>query len=173
LVALLLLALVLSRCGDGGSDDAEPPATLNARVSEVIDGDTVEVELPDGRDEDVRYIGIDTPETAKPGTPGECGGERARRANERLVGGREVTLRLGEERRDEYGRLLAYVYVPGAARGGEALGGRELFVNAELVRRGLARTLTIAPNDDFAAMFERLAARAGRAGRGIWASCPP
>jgi micrococcal nuclease len=171
----VIVVLGLSRCGDGGGDDpgsSESPETLNARVSEVVDGDTVEVELPDGRDEDVRYIGIDTPETAKSGTPGECGAEEAERANERLVGGREVTLRLGDERRDDYGRLLAYVYRPGAARAGEALGGRELFVNAELVRRGLARTLTIAPNDDFAALFERLAARAGRAGRGLWAGCP-
>jgi micrococcal nuclease len=174
---VLLAAIVvlgLSRCGDGGDDDPGPPdsaETLNARVSEVVDGDTVEVELPDGRDEDVRYIGIDTPETAKPGTPGECGAALAEQANRRLVGGREVTLRLGVERRDDYGRLLAYVYVPGAARGGEQLGGRELFVNAELVRRGLARTLTIAPNDEFAAEFERLAARAGRAGRGLWGAC--
>jgi micrococcal nuclease len=175
LVAVLLIVAALSRCGDDSGDDdpgsAESPETVTARVSEVVDGDTVEVELPDGRDEDVRYIGIDTPETAKPGTPGECGAAEAERANERLVGGREVTLRLGDERRDDYGRLLAYVYVPGPARGGEQLGGRELFVNAELVRRGLARTLTIAPNDEFAAEFERLAARAGRAGRGLWGAC--
>jgi micrococcal nuclease len=172
---LLLAAIVvlgLSRCGDDDDPDPAGPETLNARVSEVIDGDTIEVELPDGRDEDVRYIGIDTPETVKPGSPVECGGPRAHRVNERLVDEREVTLQVGDERRDDYGRLLAYVYVPGAARGGEALGGAELFVNAELVRRGLARTLTIAPNDDFAELFERLAARAGRAGRGLWASCP-
>jgi micrococcal nuclease len=172
---LLLAAIVLlglSRCGDDGDPNPAAPETLNARVSEVVDGDTIEVELPDGRDEDVRYIGIDTPETAKPGTPGECGGEQAQRVNERLVGGREVTLRLGEERRDDYGRLLAYVYVPGAARGGEPLGGAELFVNAGLVRRGLARTLTIPPNDDFAPLFARLAAQAGRTGRGLWGGCP-
>jgi micrococcal nuclease len=125
------------------------------------------VELRDGSEEDVRYIGIDTPETVKPGAPVECGGPRAHRVNERLVGGRRVTLRLGDERRDDYGRLLAYVYLPGADRDRG-----KLFVNAELVRRGLARTLTIAPNDDFAPLFARLAARAGRSGRGLWAACP-
>jgi micrococcal nuclease len=87
--------------------------------------------------------------------------------NERLVGGRTVTLRFDVERRDVYGRLLAYVYLPGAAPGGHAL-----FVNAELVRRGLARTLTIPPNDSFASLFARLAARAGAAGRGLWGHCP-
>ena len=47
------------------------------------------------------------------------------------------------EHRDVYGRLLAYVYVG------------DTFVNAELVRRGYATTLTIPPNDRFAARFAR------------------
>ena len=63
-----------------------------------------------------------------------------------------MRLVFGVERRDVYGRLLAYVY----------LGGR--FVNAMLVRRGLARTLTIPPNDRFAPLFRRLELRGG-AGR--------
>jgi micrococcal nuclease len=123
--------------------------------------------MPEGGDETVRYIGIDTPETVKPDTPVQCGGPKAHAVNERLVGGRTVTLRFDAERRDVYGRLLAYVYLPGPGSGGQGL-----FVNAELVRRGLARTLTIPPNDSFAALFARLAARAGAAGRGLWGSCP-
>jgi micrococcal nuclease len=163
---VLAVALFLSRCGEDEGREAGSPAdaadSLKVRVVEVYDGDTVEVELPDGGREDVRYIGIDTPETPKPDAPGECGSEEARAVNERLVGGRELLLRFDAERRDDYDRLLAYVFVPP----------RPLFVNAELVRRGLARTLTIAPNDSRAALFERLAARAGRAGRGIWGTCP-
>jgi micrococcal nuclease len=122
--------------------------------------------MPDGSEEAVRYIGIDTPETVKPDTPVQCGGPRAHDVNERLVGGRTVTLRFDEEPRDVYDRLLAYVYLPGAGPGG-----RPLFVNAELVRRGLARTLTIPPNDSFAALFARLAERAGVRGRGLWGHC--
>jgi micrococcal nuclease len=165
LVALTLIALSVSRCGtrDGGS--VEPSGPLTARVTHVVDGDTIDVELADGSDETVRYIGIDTPETVKPGTPVECGGPRAHDVNERLVDGRTVMLRFDEERRDVYGRLLAYVYLP-------RLGGRPLFVNAELARRGLARTLTIPPNDSFAPLFDRLATRAGVRGRGLWGSCP-
>ena len=92
-------------------------------------------------------------------------GPQAHAVNERLVGDRAVTLRFDAERRDVYGRLLAYVYLARA-------GGRPLFVNAELVRRGLARTLTIPPNDSFAELFARLAAAAGAAGRGLWGHCP-
>jgi len=167
IVLALLLALLLSRCGEGGGGDgADRMPTLTARVVRVIDGDTIEVELPDGSDEDVRYIGIDTPETVKPDTPVQCGGPRAHEVNDQLVGGRSVTLRFDAERRDVYGRLLTYVYLPGAA------GGHALFVNADLVRRGLARTLTIPPNDSFAPLFARLAGRAGARGRGLWGRCP-
>jgi micrococcal nuclease len=124
----------------------------------VVDGDTIEVAIGH-RSEDVRYIGIDTPETVKPGTPVQCFGPRAHRFNQRLVGGHSVRLVLGAERRDIYHRLLAYVYT----------GHR--FVNAILARRGYARTLTIPPNDAHAGLFQRLALRAGRSGRGLWGSC--
>jgi micrococcal nuclease len=166
LIAAVLVVIAVSRgCGDSGGSD-EPSGPVSARVTHVVDGDTIDVTMPEGDEETVRYIGIDTPETVKPDTPVQCGGPEAHEANERLVGGRTVTLRFDAERRDVYGRLLAYVYLPGRA------GGRPLFVNAELVRRGLARTLTIPPNDSFASLFARLAARAGAAGRGLWGSCP-
>ena len=61
---------------------------------------------------------------------------------------------------------LAYVYLPLREPGRHPL-----FVNAELVRRGLARTLTIPPNDSFAPLFARLAAQAGASGRGLWGHC--
>jgi micrococcal nuclease len=166
LIAAVLVVIAVSRGCESGGDSDESSGPVSAKVTHVVDGDTVDVRMPGGDEEAVRYIGIDTPETVKPDTPVQCGGPEAHEANERLVGGRTVTLRFDAERRDVYGRLLAYVYVPRAA-------GREpLFVNAELVRRGLARTLTIPPNDSFASLFARLAARAGAAGRGLWGRCP-
>ena len=84
--------------------------------------------------------------------------------NEGLVGDRTVTLRFDAERRDVYGRLLAYVYLPRA-------GGRPLFVNAALLRGGYATTLTIAPNVRFADRFAALARQARDAGRGLWSAC--
>ncbi len=166
-IAAVLIVTALSRCGVGGGGSAEPSGPLSATVTRVVDGDTIDVELQNGSDEAVRYIGIDTPETVKPGTPVQCGGPEAHEVNERLVGGRTVTLRFDAERRDVYGRLLAYVYLP---RGRP--GGRPLFVNAELARRGLARTLTIPPNDSFAPLFARLAGHAGVRGWGLWGRCP-
>jgi micrococcal nuclease len=155
---LVLAALVLLRPWESGLWRDEPERSATVYVTRVVDGDTIEVDL-DGREEDVRYIGVDTPETVKPDTPVQCFGPQASRFNHRLVEHRRVRLVFGVERRDVYGRLLAYVY----------LGGR--FVNAELVRRGLARTLTIPPNDRFAPRFERLVIAAARAGRGLWGRC--
>jgi micrococcal nuclease len=167
LIAAVLVVVAVTRGCDRGGGSAEPSGAVSAKVTHVVDGDTIDVRMPDGDEESVRYIGIDTPETVKPDTPVQCGGPEAHDANERLVGERTVTLRFDAEHRDVYGRLLAYVYLPAAKPGG-----RPLFVNAELVRRGLARTLTIPPNDSFAPLFARLAARAGAAGRGLWGHCP-
>lgn len=136
----------------------EPAGSAVAYVSRVVDGDTIEVRL-DGLVEDVRYIGVDTPETVKPDSPVQCFGPQASRFNHGLVERRRVRLVFGVERRDVYGRLLAYVY----------LGKR--FVNAELLRRGLARTLTIPPNDRFARRFKGLEIAAARAGHGLWGAC--
>jgi micrococcal nuclease len=157
-VLLLLVAAVIGRPWENLRLGDEPPARATAYVVRAIDGDTIEVRL-DGRREDVRYIGVDTPETVKPGTPVQCFGPRAHRFNAHLVEGRRVRLEFGVERRDVYGRLLAYVHL-----------GRR-FVNAELVRRGLARTLAIAPNIRFAKRFARLQMAAARAGRGLWGAC--
>jgi micrococcal nuclease len=157
-VLLLLAALVLLRPWEQFDLGDEAPASATAYVSRVVDGDTVEVQL-EGREEDVRYIGVDTPETVKPDTPVQCFGPQASSFNHGLVEHRRVRLVFGEERRDVYGRLLAYVYLG------------ERFVNAELIRRGLARTLTIPPNDRFADRFKRLEIAAARAGRGLWGAC--
>jgi micrococcal nuclease len=157
-VLLVLVAAVIVRPWETARGGDEGPQKASAYVTRVVDGDTIEVRL-EGRIEDVRYIGIDTPETVKPGTPVQCFGARASSFNHGLVEHHQVRLVFGVERRDVYGRLLAYVHL-----------GR-LFVNAELVRRGLARTLTIPPNDRFAPLFARLERRAAKAGRGLWGAC--
>jgi micrococcal nuclease len=162
--------LLLAFAGGGGldllsSDDSgSSRADLIGRVTRVVDGDTVKVRLARGRGtRTVRYIGVDTPETVKPGEPVQCFGKAASAFNERLVEGRRVRLKIGRERRDRYGRLLAYVYVRG--RGNP-------FVNAELLRRGYARTLAIPPNTDRAGRFAELERRARNDGRGLWSACP-
>jgi micrococcal nuclease len=162
-LALLALGVWLLIQGCAGSDDGGENAfvdgeSVKARVLRVVDGDTIVVSV-DGRDEYVRYIGVDTPETVKPDAPVQCYGPRASDENHRLVEGRTVRLGFDREQRDDYGRLLAYVYAG------------ERFVNGALVRGGYARTLAIAPNTSHAAQLQRLAERAARGARGLWGAC--
>ena len=164
LVLFALLAAVgagvLDGLGGGGGPGAG--ARIAAVVTRVVDGDTVRVRFG-GRDEAVRYIGMDTPETVKPNAPVQCFGKAASAANHRLVSGARVELRLDAEPRDRYGRLLAYLY-----RRADGL-----FVNAELVRGGFARTLTIPPNIGHAAELGALERRARADRRGLWGACAP
>jgi micrococcal nuclease len=167
-IALLLLAgLVL---GDVrvprwlGGDDAALSAggSAGARLERVIDGDTIVVRVG-GREERIRYIGIDTPETVKPNAPVECFGPQAHDLNARLLGtiGTPLTLRFDRELRDRFGRLLAYVF---RSRDG-------MFVNARLVAGGAAHTLTISPNTARAAELSDLQHSARAARRGLWGAC--
>lgn len=156
-IPLVLLALAGCGAGQGASRAGQGAA----QVLRVVDGDTVLVRVG-GRRERVRYIGIDTPESVRPGAAVQCFAKRASAFNARLVAGERVRLVSDAERRDRHGRLLAYVY---RVRD-------NLFVNAELVRRGYARTLTIPPNVAHAEELRRLAAVARRNGRGLWSSCP-
>lgn len=162
LVAVLLLTDLAEQRDSsgpaGGGADSGLGESAQVEVLRVVDGDTIEVAL-DGRTEDVRYIGVDTPETVKPGTPVQCFGEQASAFNKELVSGERVRLRFDRELRDRFGRLLAYVYV-----------GSKL-VNAELVRGGYARTLEIEPNTAMAEQLGRLELAAGEAGRGLWSAC--
>jgi micrococcal nuclease len=164
LVAGLVLGDVARPGWLGGGEQVAltPGGTAAARLERVVDGDTIAVRVGD-REERVRYIGIDTPETVKPNAPVECFGRAAHDLNARLLGGAgaALTLRFDRELRDRYGRLLAYVH---RARDG-------LFVNARLIGAGAARTLAIAPNTAHAARLSGLQHEARAAGRGLWSAC--
>lgn len=168
LLLLLLTIAVGAGCagsdplGLDGPDQAEPRegSTLTARVIRIVDGDTIKIRR-DGSRDTVRLIGIDTPESVKPGTPVECFAKEASREATRLLDGERVNLVLDREPRDRYDRLLAYVY---RDRDG-------LFVNERLVRRGFARTLRIAPNTRFAERFTRAQEEARDERLGLWGRC--
>jgi micrococcal nuclease len=159
-VLAVLVAAVLAIAAGG----RRPTATTDiedARVVRVVDGDTIVARSASGATERVRLIGVDTPESVKPGTPVQCFALKASAHTKHLLTGKAVRLVGDAEARDRYGRLLAYVY-------------REpdgLFVNADLVRRGYAQTLTIPPNVRFAERFLALARQARDAGVGLWGAC--
>ena len=150
LCAVVLLGTLLVATGVAGAT-----GRLDAEVVFVDDGDTVDVRMGD-RIERVRYIGIDAPEVPHDGHGGTPGGLSAAEINRTLVANRRVTLELDVERRDRYGRLLAYVWVDG------------VMANLEMVRRGYARALTIPPNLRHRRSFVMAERTARIERRGLW-----
>jgi micrococcal nuclease len=128
-----------------------------ATVTEVVDGDTIEIEPAVGGNGEVRLIGVDTPETKDPDEGVEPYGEEASTYALTELEGEEVELEFGEERTDQYGRLLAYVYQPGD----------EMF-NEDLLDGGYAQVYTVSPNDEHEEAFEAAQEEARSAGLGIW-----
>ena len=131
-----------------------------ARVTSVIDGDTIRVSL-DGRDTTVRIIGIDTPEKDGPYTEEECFGPQASTYTERAMdGAATVGLEFDVDRTDRYDRTLAYVWIDG-----------ELFEEG-ILRDGYAVLLTVPPNVKYVERLTAAQAAARARGAGLWGSCP-
>ena len=120
-------------------------------VTSVIDGDTIKVDVA-GVETRVRLIGMDTPETGEPFA------SEAKAALQTLVGGRTVRLEQDVTTIDQYGRMLAYVWV----------GSR--MANAELLRQGLATLYTVPPNVKYTSVLQAAQDEAQAAKRGIWAA---
>jgi micrococcal nuclease len=160
----VLLLVALLGCSNGRDEAAEtastkaaeqqaPDPTLVERTCvRVVDGDTIEL---DGG-EKVRYIGIDTPETVHPREPVQWMGKEATQANRVLVEGRKVGLEYDVERRDKYGRTLAYVWAG------------DVLVNERLVQLGYAQVSTYPPNVRYVERFLAAQRQAREAGRGLW-----
>ena len=138
------------------------PTTV-AQVVRVVDGDTIKVSI-DGTVYTVRYIGMDTPETVKPGTPVQQMGPEASAANKALVKGQQVVLEKDVSEVDRYGRLLRDVWL--------SRPDGWLLVNVELVRLGFANVSTFPPDVAYESVLLDAQREAREADRGLWAATP-
>jgi endonuclease YncB( thermonuclease family) len=130
--------------------------TERGTVTYVVDGDTVDVRLADGQRERVRLLGIDAPER------GACQSRQASARARVLALGRRVVLRgdASQDTRDRYGRLLAYVWLPG----GKDLG-------YQLVAGGFAEVYVHDGAFGRLAAYRRAELGARSAPRGLWRRC--
>lgn len=145
--------------GGGGPDGP----TERAVVIRVVDGDTIVVRIG-GREDRVRYIGLDAPEVANvgAGTAAECGGEEARTVNERLVAGEELVLERDVSDRDRFGRLLRHAWLEdGAWR----------LIGLELVEAGAVEARSYPPDTTRDAELDAAERRARDRDSGIWGDC--
>lgn len=164
-LVVLVLCLLAAAAGAGGlglgptgSDPRHGTvasgATGEALVTRVVDGDTAILSTL-GRS---RFIGVDTPEVFG---RRDCFGPQASAFTKRVLSHRRVRYEIGAQPRDRYGRALVYIRL----RDGR-------FFNEELVARGYARPLPIAPNIRYAPRLQERAREASAAGRGLWRACP-
>ena len=153
-------AVLISACATGG--DRPPSETgSSAVVVEIIDGDTIVIELG-GRSETVRLLGIDAPESMHPTVPVQCYGTESSEALSRLLAhGTEVRITRDVEARDRYDRLLLYVY-----RRSD-----DLFVNRWLVENGFADTVSYEPNTAEVDVLTQARTAARANGLGLWGRC--
>lgn len=131
------------------------PARIQAKVTEVVDGDTFKVTI-NGKEETVRMLLIDTPETKHPDKPVQPFGPEASKFTKDLLTGKTVELEKDISERDKYGRLLAYVYVNGQS------------VQEKLLEKGLARVAVYPPDVKNVDKYREIQSKAQKAGVGIW-----
>ena len=130
------------------------------KVERIVDGDTIVVKMR-GESVKVRMIGIDTPESVAPSyydkenTPQ---GLDASEYTKKLLEGKKVYLEYDVNYEDQYGRVLAYVYLKDA----------KTMVQMKLLEEGLASVYTVQPNSKYAEDFLRIQQEARSNGKGFW-----
>lgn len=151
LIILVALALTTNNNFTDSLDDKEL-----FRVKSIIDGDTILLE----NGHQVRYLGIDTPETHHPEVGLECYGKEATDYNKLLTEKKLVYLIKDKTDKDKYGRLLRYVYTEDGN-----------FVNYEIVSKGYAQVLSIPPDTFFQKKLLHAQSNAVDNNLGIWKTC--
>lgn len=157
-LVVLTILLILKLTGHEKLVETNQPGLYS--INHFIDGDTIAVNM-NGAVEDVRMIGVDTPETHKPNTPVQCYGKVAATYTKNLIDGSKVRLQADplDTNRDRYGRLLRYVYLSDGT-----------MIEEKLIQNGYGFAYTQFPfqkTDEFRA--DETAAKT--AGRGLWSAC--
>lgn len=139
------------------TDEGSRAGFIPVELVKTIDGDTIKI-IYDGKEQNLRYLLIDTPELNHPQQGKQPFSEEATNRNDELLksGKLEIEFDIGEKV-DKYGRLLAYVYIDGES------------VQQKLVEEGLARVAYIyPPNTKHLDLYKDAEKKAQQAGVGIW-----
>ena len=168
---LVVALLVLVGCGAGqppvpaaapAPSIAVPPSAFTATVVRIVDGDTIIARTSSGGPKlRVRVVGIDTPESVKPGEGVACYGHQASTFTRQLLpAGTTIRAAYELDQHDHYGRELWDIWLPD---------GRSL--EAVLAASGVARIDPFPPNTEHADVLARASTDAQAARRGLWGAC--
>jgi micrococcal nuclease len=155
---ILIVSLVCAATVLAGLASAATSGEFTQRgvVTKVVDGDTLWVQLAGGKSEKVRLIGVDAAER------GACFAAAATDRARRLALSKQVTLRgdRTQATRDRYGRLLAYVWIPG---------GRDL--GYQLIAGGFAKVYVTRDPFQRLSAYRSAESHAKSARTGRWTTC--
>jgi endonuclease YncB( thermonuclease family) len=151
-----VLSVVLAATTDAPRAGTDGAFTYRGTVTRVVDGDTLDVRLTSGKRERIRLIGIDTPES------GVCYAAKASARARQLALSKPVVLKgdATQDTRDRYGRLLAYVWLPG---------GRDL--GFQLLAGGFAKVYVYRNPFQRLSAYRTAESRAKSAPAGAWKAC--
>lgn len=137
---------------------SDPIKFTEGQVTKVVDGDTIHVFL-EGKDQTVRLIGVDSPETKHPTKGKECYGEESSKYLTTLLLHKKVTLEKDKSNVDRYDRLLRYVYMD------------DLFVNKDIVENGYAISKAYSPDTKHQEVLDLAQNQARENNVGLWSAC--
>jgi endonuclease YncB( thermonuclease family) len=126
------------------------------KVARIVDGDTLV--LING--EELRYIGIDTPEEFDPRKPVQCYAVEAAERNRQLVEGKTIIFYKDVNKYDKYGRWLGYIYLEDGT-----------FVNEVLVNEGFAFSYPYSPDTSKTEIMTAAERHARLNNLGLWSAC--
>lgn len=175
LAVLLGIALVSSPPSEGSNStltniqDVEANELERVDVVRIVDGDTIVVAFPDGSEDKVRLVGIDAPESVAADESRNT--EEGRIASDYLKGllsvGAPVWLERDVSDRDQYGRLLRYVWLEKPVDPTDEQEIAAYMLNAVLVDQGYARAKRYAPDTAYNEVLQKLGKEAARENRGV------
>ncbi len=167
---LILTALIMVMAGGCiyvPGKTAEGPELTRVRVTKIIDGDSIYVRFSSGLEEKVRLIGIDAPEIKDPTSGEEHFGVESTEYASDMLDGQVAWLEFDEGKRDQYGRMLAYLWLEKPEAAGEAEIRAKMF-NARMLLNGYARQVIFQPNVKYVEYFSAFVNEARKEKKGLW-----
>jgi micrococcal nuclease len=159
LILILISIIGLSVHGfsfSSNGDRSDIPVYMN--VMKVVDGDTFWAYDGNHNPIKIRLIGVDAPESRNSGQKKTAYyGQQSKAYLTKLIANKKVRLEYDIGRKDQYSRILAYVYLTDGT-----------FVNAELIKKGYAMVMTVPPNVRYAKIFLNLERKARKKNKGLW-----
>ena len=148
-------------------------SVYKAKIKRVVDGDTAIIYFltTDGtryKEERIRFIGVNTPESVDPNRPVEYYGKEASDFTKKELKDKTIWVLTDAGVRDKYDRLLGYIWLDETQNLNSEKEVRAKMFNARLLLRGYAQTMTIQPNVRYSNMFVKFQREAREAKRGLW-----